>query len=279
MVSFKYFLPILLTAAACASEPKVISVWPGAAPGSESWNYEEQVVSNVVTNVTHPTLTVYLPDPALATGTAVIICPGGGFRRLMFDFEGSDLAHWLNSIGVAGIVLKYRLLHTGAPDDGIPAVILERRKKLFPLIVADGQQAIRVVRARAAEWGIATDRIGILGFSAGGYVAAAVALQQDAASRPNFAAPIYPFTDGDVTPPNDAPPLFLVHANDDTTLPPLDHTIRLYSAWNKAKISVELHIYAHGGHGFGVKKNDLPVDRWPDQFREWLRAQGYLKSR
>jgi acetyl esterase/lipase len=257
----------------------VISVWPGAAPGSETWNYQEQTISNVVTNVTHPTLTVYLPDPALATGTAVIVCPGGGFRRLMFDYEGSDLAHWLNSIGVAGIVLKYRLLHTGAPDDGIPAVIMERRKKLFPMIVADGQQAIRVVRAHAGEWGIAPDRIGILGFSAGGYVAAAVALQHDNTSRPNFAAPIYAFTDGEVTPPNDSPPLFLVHANDDTTLPPMDHTIRLYSAWNKAKIPVELHIYAHGGHGFGVKKNDLPVDKWTDQFREWLRAQGYLKAR
>jgi acetyl esterase/lipase len=233
-VPIKYILLIVLTVTAFAAEPNVIAVWPGIAPGSESWNYEEQDISNVVTNVTHPSLTVYLPDRPSAPGAAVVICPGGGFRRLMFDYEGSDFAHWLNSIGIAGIVLKYRLLHTGAQGDDAIANIMERRKKLFPLIVADGQQAIRVVRAHAAEWGIAPDRIGILGFSAGGYVAAAVALEHDAASRPNFAAPIYPFIDGDVTPPSDAPPLFLVHANDDKTLAPLEHSVRLYSAWNKA---------------------------------------------
>jgi acetyl esterase/lipase len=273
----KFALLFLFTTAALAAEPKVIPLWPGVAPGSENANYQEQDNSNVVTNVTRPTLTAYFPDAASATGTAVIICPGGGFRRLMFDYEGSDMARWLNSLGVAGFVLKYRLTRTGDPDDRVPAVMERRKTEVFPLMVADGQQAIRVVRAHAADWGISPDRIGIAGFSAGGYVTAAVALQHDSGSRPNFAAPIYAFTTGDLTPPADAPPLFLVHANDDTSLPPLAHTIRLYEAWNKARIPVELHIYAHGGHGFGMKKKGLPVDGWPDRFRDWLGEQGFLK--
>jgi acetyl esterase/lipase len=272
-------LAALLATAAFAAEPTVIPLWPGVAPGSENWNWEEQDRAGVATNVTQPTLTAYFPERASVNGTAVIICPGGGFRRLMMDYEGSDLARWLNSYGVTSFVLKYRLMRTGDRDDRVPAVMERRKKEVFPMMVADGQQAVKLVRARAAEWGIAPDRIGIMGFSAGGYVTAAVALQHDAGSRPNFAAPIYPYTQGEVTPPPDAPPLFLVLANDDTILAPSDHSIRLYAAWNKAKIPVELHVYARGGHGFGMKKKGLPVDSWPERFREWLGAQGFLTHR
>jgi acetyl esterase/lipase len=143
--------------------------------------------------------------------------------------------------------------------------------------LADGQQAVRVVRSHAAEWGIAPDRIGIIGFSAGGYVAAAVALQHDAASRPNFAAPIYPAAPPDITVPADAPPLFLAHADNDTTLSTLDTTIRLYTAWKKANIPAEMHIYLKGSHGFGMRKLDLPTDTWVDRFHDWLGLEGLLK--
>jgi acetyl esterase/lipase len=142
--------------------------------------------------------------------------------------------------------------------------------------LADGQQAVRVVRSHAAEWGIAPDRIGVIGFSAGGYVAAAVALHHDAGSRPNFAAPIYPAVLGDVTVPADAPPLFLVHADNDATLSSVDNTVRLYTAWKKANIPAEMHIYLKGGHGFGMRKLDLPTDTWVDRFKDWLGLEGLL---
>ena len=268
----------MLVTAAFAAEPEPIPIWPGVAPGSENANYSEKTEANVVFNVTRPTLTAYFPDRATANGTAVIICPGGGFRRLMFDFEGADLAHWLNSLGVTAFVLKYRLTESGDPEERVPAVMERRRAEIYPLIVADGLQAIRLVRTRAVEWGILPHRVGILGFSAGGYVALETALHHDPDSRPDFSAPIYAFTNGDVTPAADAPPLFLALANDDTTLPPLAHSLRVYEAWNRAKIPVELHVYTHGGHGFGMKKLGLPVDTWSDRFRDWLGERGLLTA-
>src|SRR5258708_25982811 len=193
----KLFFLALLAVPVFASEPKVIPLWPGAAPGSETWNYEEgvpQEPSRPITNVTQPTLTAYFPDPSLATGTAVIICPGGGFRELWVSHEGIELAHWLNSIGVAAFILKYRVMRTGDTDVNDPAKMAERRRTVVPLAIADGQQAVRLVRSRASEWSLAKDRIGILGFSAGGYVAAAVALPDDVRRRPTFAPPRSPRT-------------------------------------------------------------------------------------
>jgi len=270
-------------AAAAATEPKVIAVWPGSPPGSESWNYEERETTGPqdtmrrVSNVTRPTIAVYLPDASIATGTAVVICPGGGFRWLSVDNEGADVARWLNSIGVAAFVLKYRVMRTEAGVEMERAKINEGRKIVEPMALADGQQAMRLVRAHAGEWGISKDRIGIIGFSAGGLVASGVALQHDAESRPDFAAPIYPDIPENVTPPADAAPLFLVHANDDKSVTPFEHSVRLYEAWKKAGVSAELHIYAQGGHGFGMRKRGLPVDTWPERFRDWLGAQGLLK--
>jgi acetyl esterase/lipase len=278
----KLAISVMLAAVAFAAEPKVIPIWPGVAPGSEGWNWEES--SNVgqdqlrrVGNVTRPVLIAYLPDAAVANGTAVVVCPGGGFRWLAIEHEGSQVAAYLNSLGVAAFVLKYRLARTGDAGENDPATMAERRKTVIPLLVADGLQAIRVVRAHAAEWRISKNRIGIMGFSAGGYVATAAALQYDADSRPDFAAPVYPATPENVTPPAGAPPLFLVHAADDKTVPSLRHTIRLYTAWQTAQIPVELHVYSKGGHGFGMKKAGLPVDTWIDRFRDWLSVQGLLQ--
>jgi len=153
-------------------------------------------------------------------------------NSIVVSHEGIALARWLNSIGVAAFILKYRVMHTDDTDASHSAKMAERRKTVIPLAIADGQQAVRLVRLRAPEWG-PPDRIGILGFSAGGYVAAAVALHHDADSRPNFAGPIYPGTPDDVTVPAHAPPLFLVDADDDKVVTPLDHSIRLYAAWKK----------------------------------------------
>lgn len=279
----KSLVPLLLLSAAFAAEPNTIPLWPGPPPGSEKWNYEETVTigpqDNLrrISNVTRPTLTVFSPSTESRNGTAIVICPGGGFRWLSIDNEGTTLAQWLNSIGVTAFVLKYRVMRTGDPVEKNPGVADARRKEVIPLAIADGQQAVRLVRSRAEEWGISKDRIGILGFSAGGYVAAAVAIHHDADTRPNFVMPIYPGTPDDVTAPADAPPMFIVQADDDKTVPPADHSIRLYESWKKAGVSAEMHIYSRGGHGFGMRKKNLSVDTWTDRLRDWLNEQGLLK--
>ena len=279
----KSLLGILLAAAAFAAEPNAIPLWPGTPPGSEKATYEENEILGPkdlirrVHNITRPTLLPYLPEKSLATGTAVVVCPGGGFRYLAIDVEGTAVANWLNANGIAAFVLKYRVARTGDEGEKDAATMQDRRKNTIPLAVADGQQAIRLVRAHAAEWGIAPDRIGIMGFSAGGYVAAAVALQHDADSRPNFAAPIYPAVPPDIIVPAGAPPLFITQADDDATVPTVDNSIRLYTAWKRAKVPAEMHIYLRGGHGFGLKKTGLPTEHWIDRFYDWLGLQGLLK--
>lgn len=272
----------LLAAAALAAEPDVIPIWPGPAPGSEGWTQQERETVGPkdtirrVSNVTRPTLTVYLP-PKGANGTGVVVCPGGGFRILAIDYEGHDVARWLNSLGVTAFVLKYRVMRTDDAAEKKPADLAERRKPAMAMAAADGQQAIRVVRSRAAEWNLAPDRIGMMGFSAGGYVTAAAALAADPAGRPDFAAPIYALAPEQATPPAGAPPLFLVHAGDDKTVPPVANSVRLYSEWKKAQLSAELHVYSRGGHGFGLGRKGLPVEGWPGLLRDWLAAQGLLE--
>lgn len=269
---------LIFAAAALAAEPKVIPIWPGPPPGTESWTQvESEEVSpkdsiRRVSNVTRPTLTVYLPDAASATGTGIVICPGGGFRILAVDHEGHDVARWLNGLGVAAFVLKYRVMRTGDAEEKAQAA--ERRKQAQQLAIADARQAVRVVRERAAAWKLAPDRIGLMGFSAGGYATAGVALEHDAASRPNFVAPIYPAAPDAIVVPPDAPPLFMVFAGDDRLLA---SGIRIYNAWREANIPAELHVYSKGGHGFGMRKMNLPVDTWTDRMRDWLAVQGLLK--
>jgi len=266
----------LLGATAFAAEPTVIPLWPGVAPGSEGWSQTEEPLPSErgstpnLRNVTHPTLTVYLPEPGKARGTAMVVCPGGGFTDLVMAKEGTTVAHWLNSLGIAAFVLKYRVARTGDEEAKDPVKMQARRQAVIPLAIADAQQAIRVVRGHASDWGIARDRIGIMGFSAGGYLANAVALQHDAESRPDFAAPIYGGAPPNVNVPKDAPPIFLVLANDDEKVEPVNNSVRIYSAWRQAGISAELHVYARGGHGFALRRNGLPVNSWTDRFRDWL---------
>jgi acetyl esterase/lipase len=286
-----------------AFSPAVIPLWPDGAPRSENWSQQEQETYlpvpsavpqtylplpfdvKVVRNIARPTLTAYLPDPSVATGTAVVVCPGGVFHYLSIEFEGAAVARWLCARGVAAFVLKYRVLQTEAYDADFVKQLQERFTNLMhlmelmqqiePLAIADGQQAMKVVRQRAAEWAIAPGRIGILGFSSGGVVTTGVAMQYDEESRPNFAAPIYPAPSGTgIAVPTDAPPLFLLAANDDPM--GAGASLPLYSAWRDAGHPIELHIYAQGGHGFGMKKQGLPSDYWIDRFGDWLQSQGFL---
>ena len=268
------------------AEPQVIALWPGGAPGSESWTQKETISAmqsglKVIRNVSQPTLTAYLPDPQIATGTAVVVCPGGAFHFLAYEHEGTQVAAWFNSRGIAAFLLKYRLIPTS--DDfeaeverrlGNRDEMAEQMRTVGPLVLADGQQAVRLVRQRVAEWGIAANRIGIMGFSAGGAVTMEVTLDHDASTRPDFAAPIYAAHFGEIPVPSDAPPLFLVHASDDPLIPASISTA-IYGAWQTAGRSAELHIYDRGGHGFGMNKQGLPVDGWIERFGEWSGAQGF----
>ena len=271
-----------------------IQVWPGLPPGSAASNLKEQETmmpwnERVVRNVTRPTLEPFLPDAATANGTAIIVCPGGGFRFLTIDTEGVEVARWLSARGVAAFVLRYRVMETPADEADFggqlgallaplfgPGVV-DEMKRLGPPAIADGQQAIRVVRQHAREWQLAAQRIGILGFSAGGVVAAGVSLQHDAQSRPDFTGAIYPgpWDIGKV--PKDAPPLFIAAATDD----PLTEigAKPLQAAWHEAGHPVESHIYDKGGHGFGMKQQGGDSDHWIDEFGQWLGKQGLLPSK
>jgi acetyl esterase/lipase len=218
---------IMFFAIGVKAQQKVIQLYPGAAPGSESWTYNEKEVSNpypIVYNVSHPTLTAYLPDPAIATGTAVIVCPGGGFYILGMKDEGIEVARWLNKKGVAAFILKYRLGQslTDNPGQELGANMkksdfVDKIKPIIPLSVADGREAIKYVRAHASDYGVSPSKIGIIGFSAGGTVAASSAFNYTADNRPDFVAPIYaympPALQGAIA--DDAPPMFICAATND----------------------------------------------------------------
>lgn len=288
-----FFLLLFFATNIVNGQQKVIQLYNGVAPGSESWTWNEQENDNnswntkVVFNVSHPTLTVFLPDSSVAnSGTAVVICPGGGFYALSINSEGYDVAKWLAKKGVTCFVLKYRLAHVTGNDPvkewteglGTPEVN-EKMGKAIPLAIADGKAAIAYVRAHVAEYGISPNKIGIIGFSAGGTVAASAAYDYTPANRPDFVAPIYAYMPSalqkDIA--ADAPPLFLAAATDDQ-LGLNTNSIELYTNWTKAKHSAELHLYAKGGHGFGMRKQGLPSDTWIDRFTDWMKQQGFITN-
>jgi acetyl esterase/lipase len=274
-----------------SSQPAEL-LWPDGAPGAKGDQEGDK-----------PTLTIYLPPKEKATGTGVVICPGGGYGFLAMDHEGRQVAQWLNSLGAAGFILKYRHRNSGA-GYGHPA----------PL--QDAQRAIRMVRSRAKEWNIDPNRVGIIGFSAGGHLTTTAGTHFDKgvsnakdpierfSCRPDFMIPIYPVVSltewyvhsgsrrnllGDNPDANmpeslsnekqvtaDTPPTFLVHANDDTGVPP-ENSIYFYLALRKAKVPVEMHIYERGGHGFGLGKKDSAASGWPVACASWMRERGLLK--
>ena len=240
----------------------------------------------LVRNITQPTLTVFCRIPQSPTERRSSCAPGGGFHFLSWAMEGTEVAQWLSAHGVAAFVLKYRLIDTGPTEEDFRKAVAElfnliakggglsdSMRKVMPLAIADGRQAMTVVRQHAAEWHIAPDRIGLMGFSAGGIVTMGVVLEHDAGSRPNFAAPIYGagIAEGAVT-PADAIPLFILCASDDTIA--AAGSVATYSRWKAAGYPVELHMYAKGGHGFGMTKQGLPTDHWIERFGDWLGEQG-----
>jgi acetyl esterase/lipase len=276
---------------ASAQEVKqtVINLWPSVAPGSEQWKQPETVLGSGdmerIVNVTTPTLTAYLPDSSTATGTAVIIAPGGGFIFLGINSEGHDVAKWLVARGIAAFVLKYRtvqiegqneaqLNQSGGARFGAQlrnlALIAEDGK----YGIADGIQAVKVVRAHAAEWGISPNRIVFTGFSAGGMITEFTAIQPDA--RPNYAAPIYGAPFPAVPPiPQGLPPFFMAMAQDDTLAG--KYIVNFYDALKTAGYKPEFHIYSSGGHGWGMRKQGKTSDHWIDEFYYWLEAQGLTR--
>ena len=263
--------------ACSANSQQVINIWKDAPPGTENWTQKEKVIENtlvgtVVLNVVTPTLTAYLPEKSKATGTGVIIAPGGYCVALAISQEG-DAARLLQSRGIAAFVLKYRIIEK--KEEGAPKNLdMDAACKYG---IADGIQALKVVRQHAAEWNVSPDRIGFMGFSAGGMVASGALLQPDALARPNFAAPIYGAPFG-VMPeiPKNLPPIFMAWAQDDDLAGPAIN--RFYDALKAAGNKPEVHIFNSGGHGFGIKKQGTTSDRWIDEFYYWLEAQGLTKQ-
>jgi acetyl esterase/lipase len=280
MRSNRVWLGVVIAASVmmnCA-QAQSVDIWPGVAPGSEKWTYVEKSIDStpngaIVINVVKPTLTAYLPDKKNATGTAVIVAPGGAFVALAIDQEGRDVARWLQSKGIAAFLLKYRLMEQ-RPGGGMPA--MKDMDEAAKYAIADGLQAVKVVRHHAAEWGVATDRIGFVGFSAGATVATSALLSSDAAARPDFAGIIYggPFG-GPGALPAQLPPVFLAWAQNDPIS--LATAAKLYESLTAAGHKPEAHAFTAGGHGFGMKKQGLTSDRWADEFYYWLEAQGYTK--
>jgi acetyl esterase/lipase len=283
----RFGIVLLLITKMVSAQQMTVRLYEGNAPGSENWTWKEEVNNKnslkvmTVYNVVHPTLTVFSPDPSISNGTAIIVCPGGGFHFLAIDHEGSTIAKRLVEQGITVFVLKYRLVHV-LSDNPFDDMLQATDKKawddeslpIIPLAIADGRQAIRYVRAHAAEYKVNADRIGIMGFSAGGLVAAATAFNYDRYSRPDFVAPVYADIPdrilGSVLP--DAPPLYLACAQDDE-FGFITHAINMYSKWYTAKRPVEMHLFSKGGHGFGVGDPANTTHNWLDQFIQWLKMQ------
>lgn len=271
-----------------------IPLYPGAAPGSEAWDWSERTDTTrgrpIAHDVVRPVLLHYPADRNKAVGTAVIVAPGGGFRALMMSYEGVDVARRLNTMGVDAFVLKYRLMYTGprtaedAPRPTAKTAAAERPRKftfkgdykgqagqdVAKLASEDGRRAVRLLRGRAAEFGVRPDRIGMIGFSAGGRVASE-AVFGPAETRPDFAGLIY--GPGDVQEvPKPTPPLFIAAAADDAR--PAAGSIELFSAWRQANGPAELHLFQTGGHGFVTKGGG--ADHYLDRFEEWLKVNKLL---
>ncbi|HWB09207.1 MAG TPA: amidohydrolase family protein [Pirellulales bacterium] len=277
------------------AEPLVVDVWPGKTPGDvgiaaeeTSRTYQSEIIAGptrLITNVSRPTLTIYRPGDN-NTGTAMIICPGGGYHDLFWELEGEEVAAWLNSLGMTGVILKYRVPRRPGDVKGEPP--------LGPLL--DAQRAVSLVRSRAAEWGIDPKRIGMIGFSAGGHLALATATRferrtyepidavDEVSCRPDFAVLCYSGylkakdkdeTAAGIQVPGGTPPILLAHATDDT-ISDAEHSVFMYLALKRAGVPTELHIFGSGNHDFGVRQNEKLPSAWTQLCVRWLGSLGLL---
>jgi acetyl esterase/lipase len=268
--------------ALAANPPAEILLWPNGAPGSEGKTAPEAVRENDgihrISSIHKPSITAHLPSADKATGAAFIILPGGGHQYLSIDNEGHFVADWLAERGIAGFVLKYRLAREPNSTYRVEVEALH-----------DVQRAIRLVRSRAKEWNLDPERIGVIGFSAGGQLAALAGMRFDrgqadagdpierASSRPSFQALIYPGSVGaDIAIPKDAPPAFLCAAFDDKG--PSRTAVELFQKIRDAGVTGELHLYSKGGHGFGMKDRPLPITSWIARLQDWMRAEALLPA-
>jgi acetyl esterase/lipase len=291
MKKLPVFLMLLFAKYSNGQNPK-IDLWPvGNIPLSIQNNIQEKVEVTDATRISKvqvPQLEVFLPNKRNANGQAVIICPGGGYARLSYDWEGTDIAKLLNTHGIAAFVLKYRL-----PDS-----LSSTNPDKVPLL--DAKQAIRIVRSRAKEWNINPIHIGIMGFSAGGHLASTLSTKFEDDTRPDFSILIYPVISMDkaiahagsrnnligLQPTNDliklysnefqvnpkTPPTFILHATDDNSVP-VENSLLYYEALKKNKVAAEMHIFPTGGHGFGMALGKGSLEKWPNLLFEWLALQ------
>ncbi len=282
------------------AQNEMIDLWKEAIPNSRISDEQERVeVDEIVriSRVQKPTLEIFLPAKRAASGRAIIICPGGGYTYLSYDWEGTDIAKWFNGIGVAAFVLKYRL-----PDS-------KSVKTSYEAPLQDAQRAIRIVRSRAEEWHIDPNKIGVIGFSAGGHLACTLGTQfatpnnfketslDSLSARPDFMALIYPVItmksdythkgsqrsllgmspdkrlidqySNEIQVTSYTPPTFIVHAQDDDVVP-VENSIRFYKALKENKVPAEMHLYPSGGHGYALAINQDHLNTWPERLREWL---------
>jgi acetyl esterase/lipase len=262
---------------------KEIQLYNGVPPGSETWDWAEKANNKnsvgvlTVYNVARPTLTVYSADPEIANGSGVIICPGGGFHFLAFDHEGTNIAERLVKKGYTVFILKYRTLRifSDNPFDAMIAVTDmkawdDEALPVIPLAIADGRNAIEYVRQRSEEFNIRSERIGIMGFSAGGMVAAATAFNYSSLNKPDFVALVYADIPQSIQSSvhSDAPPLFLACAQDDE-FGFVTHATSIYKKWYEMKRPAEMHLFSGGGHGFGIGCSANTTHNWLDLFCEW----------
>ena len=297
------FIPLLIalfagSPASGANAPEQIPLWPKGAPCEKGDVGEEHdttkpdgkaVASKRVIrlgNVSVPTIALYRPSASKNTGAAVVVCPGGGYGILAMDLEGTEICQWLNSIGVTGVLLKYRVPKRAGDD-----------KHILPL--QDAQRALGLVRFHAKEWNINPARIGVLGFSAGGHLTANLSNNFDkrayepvddadaVSCRPDFSLPIYPAylalkdKNNELAPElkvtANTPPTFLVQTEDDGIR--VENSLFYYLALKNAKVPAEMHLYAAGGHGYGLRPSDKTVTTWPKRAEEWMRSLGLLEQK
>jgi len=271
----------LFTAVIASAQEKEIFLWPNGAPGSEGKNGNEQIRiykgEQIISNIHRPSITVYLPAKEKTTRAAVVVIPGGGHREIWMTHEGYNVGKWLSKKGIAAFILKYRLA-----KDSNSTYTIDKEE------LADVQRAIRFVRNRAKEWNVDTARIGVMGFSAGGELAALAAMRFDygnsnaadpidrESSRPAFQALIYPGNPGRFEVAAKAPAVFLVAGNNDDLA---NGIVEVYSKYKKANVPAELHIYSNAGHGFGIRdSNTGAVAGWIDRFYDWLADRNFVNK-